>query len=104
MTAFLDPDGIRYDTDHSSGVEWLFDLLDPPAWHALARCRGADPNLFFPETKAHPATAVALCRVCPVIAECAAHADAVPERYGIWAGKGSRARERGRRRPRVIAA
>jgi WhiB family redox-sensing transcriptional regulator len=56
-------------------------------------CRGRDSSQFF-----HPdgergssrnrreAKAKAMCGACPVRAECAAHALAVREPYGVWGG------------------
>lgn len=66
------------------------DLWD---WQRLGACRGRDSAQFF-----HPdgergssrsrreADAKAVCVTCPVRAECAAHALAVREPYGVWGG------------------
>jgi WhiB family redox-sensing transcriptional regulator len=58
-----------------------------------AACRGEDPNTFFhPEGERGPARAAreraakAICAACPVVKECALHALAVREPYGIWGG------------------
>lgn len=68
----------------------LADLWD---WQLKGACRGADSAQFF-----HPdgergssrsrreAGAKAVCARCPVRAECAAHALAVREPYGVWGG------------------
>ena len=70
----------------------------PPAreehwnWQLSARCRGMDLSIFFPSIDRGPALAhqesqaKAVCRGCPVIAECRRHAPAVGERYGVWGG------------------
>lgn len=70
----------------------------PPAraddwdWQLAARCRGMDPSIFFPKIDRGPALArsesqaKAVCRGCPVIAECRTHAFAVGERHGVWGG------------------
>lgn len=62
-------------------------------WQRLGACRGHDSAVFF-----HPdgergssrtrreARAKALCRRCPVRSECAAHALASREPYGVWGG------------------
>ena len=62
-------------------------------WQLLGACRGRDSAQFF-----HPdgergasrgrreAAAKAVCRACPVRAECAAHALATREPYGVWGG------------------
>lgn len=61
-------------------------VTDQP-WRAEAACRGVDPNVFHPHTaddrrprtasgiplSPAEAAAVAICRRCPVIAECAVH-------------------------------
>ncbi|GAB1689373.1 WhiB family transcriptional regulator [Krasilnikovia sp. M28-CT-15] len=68
-------------------------IADRWDWQRLGRCRGRDSAQFF-----HPdgergssrnrreANAKAVCRACPVRAECAAHALAVREPYGVWGG------------------
>jgi WhiB family redox-sensing transcriptional regulator len=68
----------------------ISDLWD---WQLLGACRGRDSAQFF-----HPdgergasrgrreAAAKAVCRACPVRAECAAHALATREPYGVWGG------------------
>jgi len=62
-------------------------------WQRLGACRGRDSAQFF-----HPdgergasrgrreAAAKAVCRACPVRAECAAQALATREPYGVWGG------------------
>ena len=64
------------------------DLWD---WQLLAACRGVDSSLFFhPEGErgaarsARETSAKEVCMRCPVRAECAAHALAVREPYGVW--------------------
>ncbi len=66
------------------------DLWD---WQLRGACRGSNPELFFhPEgergasRRNRDATAKAICLRCPVIAQCAAHALAVREPYGVWGG------------------
>jgi len=68
----------------------IADIWD---WQRLGLCRGRDSSQFF-----HPdgergssrnrreAAAKTVCRSCPVRAECAAHALAVREPYGVWGG------------------
>jgi WhiB family redox-sensing transcriptional regulator len=65
--------------------------LDHWDWQRDAACRGMDSSLFF-----HPpnerdaardnraARAKAICRECPVVAECLDHALRVREPYGVW--------------------
>jgi WhiB family redox-sensing transcriptional regulator len=62
-------------------------------WQLQGLCRGRDSAQFF-----HPdgergssrdrreLAAKSLCRACPVRAECAAHALATREPYGVWGG------------------
>lgn len=66
------------------------DLWD---WQLEGACRGEDPNLFFhPEGErgsvrtAREQAAKAICASCPVLQQCAAHALAVREPYGVWGG------------------
>jgi WhiB family redox-sensing transcriptional regulator len=66
------------------------DLWD---WQLLGACRGADSTLFFhPEGERGPSrtsrdrAAKAICATCPVLSECATHALAVREPYGVWGG------------------
>lgn len=66
------------------------DLWD---WQLVAACRGVDSSLFFhPEGErgaarsARETAAKEVCMRCPVRAECATHALAVREPYGVWGG------------------
>jgi WhiB family redox-sensing transcriptional regulator len=68
----------------------IADMWD---WQRMGLCRGRDSAQFF-----HPdgergasrsrreASAKAVCRACPVRAECAAHALNTKEPYGVWGG------------------
>ncbi|HET8970163.1 MAG TPA: WhiB family transcriptional regulator [Candidatus Nanopelagicales bacterium] len=73
------------------------DLWD---WQLQGACRSADPTVFFhPEGERGPSrsnrdlAAKAVCARCPVIAQCAAHALAVREPYGVWGGMSEDDRE-----------
>ncbi|HEY7051909.1 MAG TPA: WhiB family transcriptional regulator [Mycobacterium sp.] len=62
-------------------------------WQMHGVCRGVDSSVFFhPEGErgrarlARETRAKAMCRSCPVIAQCRSHALAVGESYGIWGG------------------
>lgn len=73
------------------------DLWD---WQMHGTCRGVDSSVFF-----HPdgergraraqreSRAKQLCRQCPVITQCRAHALKVGEPYGIWGGLSETERE-----------
>jgi WhiB family transcriptional regulator, redox-sensing transcriptional regulator len=83
------------------------DLWD---WQLRGLCRGKDSSLFFhPEGErgaarsAREASAKEVCMRCPVRAECATHALAVREPYGVWGGLTEDEREAmmGRSRTRV---
>jgi WhiB family transcriptional regulator, redox-sensing transcriptional regulator len=56
-----------------------------------AACLAAEPELFFPVSAAGPAVAQvvaakAVCRGCPVRAECLSYALQTAQDYGIWGG------------------
>lgn len=62
-------------------------------WQLRASCRGADWRTFFsPDGErgrarsARENRAKQMCRQCPVMAECRAHALRVQEPYGTWGG------------------
>lgn len=73
------------------------------AWQDLANCRGANPDLFFPERGASTRTAKGICRECSVQAECLEFAIVSSEKFGIWGGMSERERRKIRRQ-RAIAA
>ena len=63
-------------------------------WQLEAACRGRDSSVFFHPPKerwtarqARIEQAKAICRTCPVITQCLAHALRVQEPYGIWGGR-----------------
>lgn len=69
-------------------------------WQLRGACRGQDADLFFhPEGERGPArlgrelAAKALCAGCPVVTQCAAHALACREPYGVWGGLSESERE-----------
>jgi WhiB family redox-sensing transcriptional regulator len=75
-------------------------VADVWEWQLQGSCRGADPDLFFhPEGERGPAragretAAKAICASCPVLQQCAAHALAVREPYGVWGGMSEEDRE-----------
>jgi WhiB family redox-sensing transcriptional regulator len=79
-------------------------------WQMDGACRGEDPRLFFhPEgergeaREARQAAAKSICAGCPVIDECASHALAVREPYGIWGGLSEDERAAIYRRRRFVA-
>jgi WhiB family redox-sensing transcriptional regulator len=63
-------------------------------WQTQALCRGNHSHLFFPpstferkdERERREERAKAICKVCPVKAECLDYAVRIREPYGIWGG------------------
>jgi WhiB family redox-sensing transcriptional regulator len=84
----------------------LVELLttDELAWQDLANCRGANPDLFFPERGASTRTAKGICRECSVQTECLEFAIVSSEKFGIWGGLSERERRKIRRERAAIAA
>jgi WhiB family redox-sensing transcriptional regulator len=78
------------------------DLLLAPSWRAEASCRAQSAVHFFapahferkPEKDAREGAARALCRACPVQAECLEFAMLVQEPHGIWGGMNELERKR----------
>jgi WhiB family redox-sensing transcriptional regulator len=58
----------------------------PQKWRARALCAQADPEAWFPEKGGSVRQATAICRRCPVQAECLDYALAHVERFGVWGG------------------
>lgn len=75
----------------------LLDLDERP-WAAYAACRTVDPDVFFPATEDDTASALRICRGCPVIEECRDWALDMRIRYGVWGGLTERDRRRVLRR------
>lgn len=80
-------------------------------WQYEGLCRTTNPDTFFhpegergPSRRLRDARAKAICEQCPVIRQCAEHALAVQEPYGVWGGMTEEEREeiyRERARPRI---
>jgi WhiB family redox-sensing transcriptional regulator len=65
-------------------------------------CQAAEPELFFPVSTAGPAVAQvaaakAVCRGCPVRAECLQYATQTAQDHGIWGGTTEEERRQARR-------
>lgn len=75
------------------------------AWQTRARCRGIDPDLFFPgrDDIVEAELAKAVCIGCPVRDECLEYALDNGIREGVWGGVGERSRRLMRRRRRLAA-
>jgi WhiB family redox-sensing transcriptional regulator len=60
--------------------------MERDGWRSLAACKGAEPDLWFPEPGEDARPALAVCDGCPVRRECLADALHAPEKFGIWGG------------------
>lgn len=69
-------------------------------WRELAKCKGMDPNLFFPERgdAKQVSWCKTFCSTCPVRQECLDYASTYAIDTGIWGGEGSRGIRANRRR------
>ncbi len=65
----------------------LAQLINRPAWHFEAACRGAGPAQFFPERGTRrPDAALAYCEDCTVRSECLAVELELAATTGVWDG------------------
>lgn len=71
--------------------------MTAPDWRERAKCRGLDPELFFPRKGETAGAAKAVCATCDVRDECYA----IAERQGVWGGTSERER-RGKRRGQPV--
>lgn len=78
-------------------ARWPLSDEETLAWRQAASCRGVDPELFYPGRGVNPEPARALCRQCPVRAQCLAAALARNEKFGTWGGLTEVERRRVRR-------
>jgi WhiB family redox-sensing transcriptional regulator len=104
----------RFDAEaaHRRNLEWLMagetapdidalleQLVRRPAWHHQAACRGADPELFFPERGQSQKAALSYCERCPVRSKCLSSAlEPGLLSSGVWGGTTGRERRELRRR------
>ena len=75
-------------------------LVENWDWQLRGLCRGTGSDLFFhpenergPRRAAREAAAKAVCRQCPVMMRCRAHALASHEPYGVWGAMSEHERE-----------
>lgn len=73
------------------------------AWQDFANCRGADPDLFFPERGASTRTAKGICRECSVQEDCLEFAIVSSEKFGIWGALSERERRKIRKERKIAA-
>lgn len=78
-------------------------LVAPPEWTRDALCAQVDPELFFPDKGGSTRQAKAVCRRCPVRAECldyalayesGEHGTRTSHHFGIYGGLSERERRR----------
>lgn len=63
-------------------------------WRQHGKCRGVDPEVFYPVNEDDAAQAKAICDSCPVRQPCLEWALTDRERYGVWGGLTERERRR----------
>ena len=93
VTGEHDPDSLGF----------LLDLLRGPSWMADAACKGMDTDLFYSERGewgALESPAMAVCRECPVRAECLEYAIERCDDIGVWGGTSGKKRQELRRKIR----
>jgi WhiB family redox-sensing transcriptional regulator len=66
----------------------------PPPWMLEALCAQTDPDEFFPDKGEDSEPAKAVCRTCPVTAECLNYALANNEQFGVWGATTPRQRRK----------
>ena len=71
-----------------------FALFVARPWALDALCAEVDPDRWFPEKGGSSKEAKAICRECPVRAECLEYALETQQRFGIWGGRSERERRR----------
>jgi WhiB family transcriptional regulator, redox-sensing transcriptional regulator len=76
-----------------------------PSWREFARCRGVDPEVFYPVSDDDDAAeeAKSVCALCPVREPCLEFALSTREKNGVWGGLTERERRRVLRRRRKTA-
>lgn len=65
--------------------EWALVNTDA-SWKQWAACQGADPELFFPDTKSNYVQAKEFCADCIVYKDCLKFAMDNGITYGVWGG------------------
>lgn len=71
---------------------------DSMAWAEQGACRGSKSSLWFPEPGKNAPHALAICKECPVRAECLDYAMVNGERFGVWGGTTEKDRRKLRHR------
>jgi WhiB family transcriptional regulator, redox-sensing transcriptional regulator len=69
--------------------------MGPMKWRDKGRCKGVDPEVFYPEDDEDPGfEAKEICATCPVRETCLEHAITAREKAGVWGGYTARERRR----------
>lgn len=82
---------------HTTKWPTILGGMPPFVDHPDRACAGKDTRLWFPEGGSNGSQAVAVCRECPLIDDCAAWALRQPRLCGVWGGLTEAARDRARR-------
>ncbi len=77
--------------------------MKSPTWYNQARCKGIDPEIFYPISEDEGDEAKNICGDCPVRLQCLEFALANRERDGIWGGATEKERRRIIRQRRKVA-
>ena len=65
------------------------------SWREVGRCKGIDPEIFYPEDDEDPGTeAKLICSMCMVRETCLEQAITSREKIGVWGGYTARERRR----------
>ena len=69
--------------------------MGPMHWLEKGRCKGADPEIFYPDDDEDDGIdAKVICAMCPVRETCLEHAITAREKVGVWGGYTARERRR----------
>ena len=81
-------------SEYMPDVDLLLDeLVNRPAWHRQAACRGVGTAMFFPTRGERIEPATAICGVCTVREECLGAALEHWDTRGVWGGMSERGRK-----------
>lgn len=68
--------------------------LSKDDWHDKAKCKGWDPDIFYPDRGVPSSSAKAICNECAVQLDCLEFALTRDEHFGIWGGLSERERRK----------